>query len=243
MSNKSCLIAHFDRLITLTDDEKALLRLLEEDAKDYPADTILIPQGGKITSMFSLQSGWACSSQLQEDGSRQVIDVFVPGQIIGLREIGRLQAETTIETLTDCVACPFPRHQLSEIFAESHRLAILFFLVLAQNHALLTQRLSNIGNKSATARLAHFILETRSRLKVQDSVFELPLNQTLIGDALGLTSVHVSRVFSELKGKNLIEKDGSNLTILDQAALARLAEFSTEYMDIRADLLLPDPPR
>lgn len=238
-SNGSCLIAQFDRIIELTEEEKDLLLSLEKDVQEYPAETILVSQGERAGSFFSLRSGWACASQLQQDGSRQVVDIFIGGQVMGLREVGRVEAQTTIETMTDVVACPFPRNRLSEVFAESRRLAVLFFLVLAQNHALLTQRLSNIGSKSAAARFAHFILETRARLNIESETFELPLNQTTIGDALGMTSVHVSRVTSELKRKGLIDQDGSRLTILDPEALARFGEFTTDYLDIRSDLLLP----
>jgi CRP-like cAMP-binding protein len=238
-SEESCLVAQFERIIQLSDEEKALLLSLEEDVRDYPAGTLLVSQGQKASDFFSLRSGWACASQLHRDGSRQIIDIFIGGQIMGLREVGLLHAHTTIETMTNVVACPFPRSRLSEVFAESRRLAVLFFLVLAQSHALLTQRLSNIGNKSATARFAHFILEMRARLNIDDSSFELPLNQTIIGDALGMTSVHVSRVTGELKRKGLIEQEGSRITILDLDALARAAEFSDDYLKVHADLLLP----
>ncbi len=239
MSQDSCLIAQFDRIISLTDHEKSLLLGLEETVKEYPAGARLVSQGEQADSFFSLRSGWACASQLHEDGSRQVIDIFISGQVMGLREVGLLQANATIEALTDLVACPFPRSRLSDVFAESPRLAVLFFLILAQNNALLTQRLSNIGNKTAAASFAHFILELRTRLQVEDSHFDMPLNQSLIGDALGMTSVHVSRVFNELKRKGLIKQQGTLMTILDLQGLARLGEFSDDYLNVRADLLLP----
>jgi CRP-like cAMP-binding protein len=238
-TNESCLIAQFERIIELAEEEKDLLLSLEKDVQEYPAGTILVSQGQKAGNFFSLRSGWACASQLHADGSRQIIDIFIGGQIMGLREVGLLQSHATIEAMTDVVACPFPRSRLAEVFAKSHRLAVLFFLVLAQSHALLTQRLSNIGSKCAAARFAHFILETRARLNIESERFELPLNQTIIGDALGMTSVHVSRVVSELKRKGLIDQNGTYLTILDIDALAKLGEFSSDYLDVRADLLLP----
>jgi len=239
MQRDSCLIAQFDRIVPLTDHEKELLSSLEKDAREYSAGTVLVSEAEKAGNFYSLRSGWACASQLQKDGSRQIIDIFISGQIMGLREVGLLRAHATIETMTDVVACPFPRNRLSEVFAESRRLAVLFFLVLAQNHALLSQRLSNIGNKSSAARLAHFILETRARLYIEDPSFEFPLNQTIIGDALGITSVHVSRVVKDLTSRGLIRQEGSQLTIVDTEGLARLAEFSTDYLEMRADLMLP----
>jgi CRP-like cAMP-binding protein len=142
--------------------------------------------------------------------------------------------------MTDLVACPFPRRRLAEVFSASPRLAVLFFLILAQNNALLTQRLANIGNKPAISRLAHFILELRARRGIDGDEMELPLTQTLIGDALGLTSVHVSRVLNELKRKGILEQEDSRLRILDREALIQIGEFSADYLAVRADFLLPD---
>lgn len=239
MSSQSCLIAQFDRIVSLTERERELLSSLEKDARNYPAKTVLVAQAKKTENFFSLRSGWACASHLQADGSRQIIDIFTAGQIMGLREVGFLRAHATIETLTDVVACPFPRDRLSEIFDESSRLAVIFFLILAQSHAILTQRLSNIGNNSATANLAHFILEIWSCLNIEETTFEFPLNQSIIGDVLGVTSVHVSRVMNDLKHRGLIKQNGTRLTIVDLNSLAEVGEFSADYMNVRADLLLP----
>jgi CRP-like cAMP-binding protein len=213
---------------------------LEDDVQNYPAGTVLVSQGERAGNFFSLRSGWACAAQLQKDGSRQITDIFIGGQIMGLREVGLLQAHSSIEAMTDLVACPFPRRRLAEVFSASPRLAVLFFLILAQNNALLTQRLANIGNKPAISRLAHFILELRARRGIDGDEMELPLTQTLIGDALGLTSVHVSRVLNELKRKGILEQEDSRLRILDREALIQIGEFSADYLAVRADFLLPD---
>ena len=157
---------------------------------------------------------------------------------MGLREVGLTQAHATVETMTDVVACPFPRNRLAEVFAESRRLAVLFFLLLARDHAMLTERLANIGSKSATARFAHFILETRARLNIEDDEFEMPFKQTLIGDALGMTSVHVSRVLGKLTRDGLIERKSSRLIIKDMEGLTELGGFNPAYLDVRVDLLL-----
>jgi len=238
MTHESCLIAQFNQIIELTETEKDLLSSLEDDVKEFPADTILVAQGEDAGSFFSLRSGWASASHDLEDGSRQVIDIFLGGQIMGLREVGLTQAHATVETMTDVVACPFPRNRLAEVFAESRRLAVLFFLLLARDHAMLTERLANIGSKSATARFAHFILETRARLNIEDDEFEMPFKQTLIGDALGMTSVHVSRVLGKLTRDGLIERKSSRLIIKDMEGLTELGGFNPAYLDVRVDLLL-----
>ena len=52
------------------------------------------------------------------------------------------------------------------------------------------------------------------------------MNSYDIGDALGITSVHVNRVFQSLRKKNLIECKNKSLWIEDQDALADVAKIT-----------------
>ena len=53
------------------------------------------------------------------------------------------------------------------------------------------------------------------RLNIQ--AIELPLTQTDIGDALGLTKVHVNRTFREMEERGMIARSGKRVTMLDDA--------------------------
>jgi CRP-like cAMP-binding protein len=60
---------------------------------------------------------------------------------------------------------------------------------------------------------------------------EIPLTQTHIAEALGLTNVHVSKILRELREEGLVVFRGGRLRILQVDRLAELAEF-----DLGADL-------
>jgi CRP-like cAMP-binding protein len=53
--------------------------------------------------------------------------------------------------------------------------------------------------------------------------FDFPLRQQHIGDVLGLTSVHVSRVLRQLQTARLIDRSSQKLTILNQDGLKAIA--------------------
>jgi hypothetical protein len=67
-----------------------------------------------------------------------------------------------------------------------------------------------------------------------DMSFEMPLTQELIGDALGLTTVHVNRTMRSLREDKLITIDGKIVKILDFEALSLLSDFENSYLGATA---------
>lgn len=95
----------------------------------------------------------------------------------------------------------------------------------------------SLGRKPAVERLAHLICELSVRLDAQsgnESSFAIPLTQEHIGDALGLTSVHVNRTMQQLRGEGLIVTAERMVTLTDVAALRRIGGFDPGYLHIEA---------
>jgi CRP-like cAMP-binding protein len=63
--------------------------------------------------------------------------------------------------------------------------------------------------------------------------FELPLTQVVLGDALGLTAVHVNRVLRKLRLSGVMELTAGSLIIADIAKLAEVAGFDDNYLHRR----------
>jgi CRP-like cAMP-binding protein len=66
----------------------------------------------------------------------------------------------------------------------------------------------------------------------EEQVFRFPLTQAELGDALGLSTVHVNRVAQELRGDRLITWRGGTVTITDWDRLQTLAEFNPTYLNL-----------
>jgi CRP-like cAMP-binding protein len=67
---------------------------------------------------------------------------------------------------------------------------------------------------------------------VEDHVCDLPITQTEFADALGVTNVHVNRMFQQLRAEGLIETEGTRLTILDWERLKEVGEFDPIYLHL-----------
>src|SRR4051794_36070451 len=93
-----------------------------------------------------------------------------------------------------------------------------------------------IGQRDARCRIAHLFCELVTKMEVaglaQDKSIRFPLTQGLIGDALGLSTVHVNRVAQRLRADKLIVWRGKSLTVTDWEGLKQAGEFDPTYLHI-----------
>lgn len=238
----SCIIRHFEHYAELGQDDRDLLDSLEKTARDFSKGKVIWQQGMESDHFYTVRSGWACSFRNMEDGSRQVLDLYVPGDIIGLREFAFRRRVSNLLTVTNATLCPFPKNRLTDVFSTSRLLCNLFFLIAARDQAILVERLINLGRRTAREKVAHFLLEMAHRLdKACVDVHDcnhLPLTQVLLADALGLSTVHVNRTLNELKQESLTALGPDGITLLDRDGLKDVAGFDPEYLDEDVEGLL-----
>ena len=66
-----------------------------------------------------------------------------------------------------------------------------------------------------------------------------PLTQEEIGDATGLTAVHVNRMIRALVEEGLIARQANQLTIRNEERLAEVANYVNRYAALDTDWLPP----
>ncbi|WP_246756914.1 helix-turn-helix domain-containing protein [Bradyrhizobium neotropicale] len=64
----------------------------------------------------------------------------------------------------------------------------------------------------------------------KDGGFELPITQSLLGDCLGLSAVHVNRVLQDLRGAGLLAVNRANFRLLQQEKLEQVAGVDGTYL-------------
>jgi CRP-like cAMP-binding protein len=129
---------------------------------------------------------------------------------------------------------------IDRIFERTPSLSKALFWSAVRDAAILGEHLIDAARRSAYERVSHLLLELLVRLKrarvTNDMSFNMELTQELIGDALGLTTVHVNHTLRLLREDKLIAIDGKTVTILDFEALSLLSDFENSYLgdDARA---------
>lgn len=233
---ESCLVSRFAYYLDLREAEVSLLRSLEKAERHYQADSLIVSAGDPVNNLYVVKSGWLYSHNQLVDGSRLVVKIHHPGDIIGLNEMALHRSSTSLTTATETCLCPFAKADMDDVFLQSPRLTALLFSAFARDHVVLTDTLRAISRMQSPARIAFMMLDLISRLRINNreisDTFKMPLKQAVIGDALGLSNVSVSRSWSQMEKNGLLEKHGDQVTILDEAAMRNLCDFENRYRQI-----------
>jgi hypothetical protein len=93
---------------------------------------------------------------------------------------------------------------------------------------------TNNGTRSHVVRLAHLFAEQYFRAReaglVKDDACSLPLNQSELGQALGMSHISVNRAMQRLRKERLADLRSGRLAVFDWSALQRFAGFDPTYL-------------
>lgn len=229
----SCFAEMLSQLIDLTTVEQKALEKLEERQRPVRRGAVLQRENEGCNELYILRKGLMMSYVLLDDGSRQILRFLFPGDMLGVSSAVYQEAPETLAALSDCIVCPFDRGALSDLMLDHPRLSAMVFVYSQVERVALTDRLAALGRTNAKGRVAALLLDLRNRIRATDktiaNVFALGLTQEEVGDATGLTAVHVNRMLRQLEDEGLIARENGRVTLLDERALARAANYVNRY--------------
>jgi CRP-like cAMP-binding protein len=221
--------------VVLSPTDLRVMSELYRRRRKFAVGVDLIHQGQTDQSAYVLASGWACSYKILPSGSRQIVDFQIPGDFLGLRSVLFRTSDHNVEPITPVQASQVDQQDLLAAFKETPRLATAVLWAASRDEAMVVEHLVNLGRRSATERMAHFLLEMGVRLRLvgmaDKSGFACPLSQYLLADALGLSAVHVNRVLRELREEGLLTFQRGRVVFDDYEGLADFASFDRAYLD------------
>jgi CRP-like cAMP-binding protein len=162
------------------------------------------------------------------DRPRAIVDIYLPGDVIGLDTILRTRSSEQVLTLTSVTIEVMPAEDgLIDLMA-SQTTALYITWLLSQRQRRTDRLLSAVRSLDARGRLAAMVLDFYTRLRrrklITGSTYNLPLTQLQIGSYLGLTVVHVNRVLRLLRDERIVQIEKNCVTILDLERLMNLAQ-------------------
>jgi CRP-like cAMP-binding protein len=210
------------------------IRSLMASKRTFEPGVPLMQQGDSGGVAYIIENGWTFSSNVLRNGSRQILDVQIPGDVAGLQSLPVPSAVNDVTAITTVQAFEIQLDTVMHAISSDPDLAAFIFWLSAQQTDVASVRIIDIGRRTSVERMAHFILELATRLRLAgigtDSGFPCPLTQYLLGDALGLTSVHVNRVLRDLRTSGLAHHQRGWISLLNTDELSAIAGFSDAYL-------------
>jgi CRP-like cAMP-binding protein len=228
------LIRKLESIGELSGSQLNALGRLEAARVSVAPHTDIVREGDRPTSVTLLLEGFCCRYQLVADGKRQITSFHIPGDLPDLPFLFLSVADHNVCSLAPSQVAMIPHKAMLGLFREQPDVAHLFWRGTLIDGAIFREWMVGIGRRSAFTRVSHLFCELIVRMQAvalsSEYSVELPLTQTDIADALGLSTVHVNRTLQEIRGAGLIELRRGRLVALDWEGLCEAGEFEQTYL-------------
>ena len=209
-----------------------------------PPKARLFINGERPEEIFVLYSGWAYRYKLLHDGSRQILDFILPGDMIGLpNSASAPHLDHSVDTITEVHLCAFPAQLVLQRLHTEPELASRMIWIKASQQARAFERMTTLGRYDSRQRVAHLLLEILTRLRLGGAISgmscEFPLTQSILADALGLSTVHVNCILRQFREEGLATVADRTLVVRNLEALEDLCDFDDSYLNDTTPLCDP----
>jgi CRP-like cAMP-binding protein len=178
--------------------------------------------------LYTVFAGWAFRYRRFPDGSRQILDFLLPGDLIGLQSAMLERTDYGVKTLTAVSLCVLDGRSLDDLFAAHADLASALVQTVMQNQNRMDAQVAFLGRRTAAQRMGFLMLSLFDRLDrlgmANGTWCHFPLQRRHLADALGLSGAHVNRSTADLRDAGMATLGNNVLVILDRG---KLEDFSS----------------
>lgn len=222
-------VARLSRYIDLDQRDLDGLRGLIESEVAIKKKKDLVIDGYEYRKLCFVEDGFAARYKLLRNGKRQIVNIVLPGDVVGLPGSFLERATYSVITLSDMKLQVCAMEDYVRLCHQRPQFGLILSWLAIYEMATYAEHIIDTGRRTPVERLAHFLLEMHARLamvgRTAGSRFHLPFSQEVLGDALGLSVPHLNRMLAQLRRDGLITVDGHVITIIDMAAIQRLGHF------------------
>ena len=216
-------------------DRQAVLALPYE-LRTIRRGNYIVRDGDRPSRSCLLLSGFAYRHKVVGSGGRQILALHMRGDLVDLQNSLLRTADHNVQALTNAEVAYIPVGEIRTLAFARPAVGMAMWYDTLVDASIHREWTANVGRRDARTRAAHLLCEFGLRLKDADlgtlEHYELPMTQEELGDALGLTPVHVNRTLKALDKEGLTSRSMRSVSIKDWSRLAAAGDFSPDYLHI-----------
>ncbi len=189
----------------------------------------LVVLGDEYRNLCFVKDGYAIRYKLLRSGKRQILNVILPGDVIGFPVSFFDRSICSVVAVSDltCNICPLDSY--AQLCYERPQFGLALSWLVAHEAAIYAEHIVDLGRRTPIERLAHFLLEIHARLlavgRAEKTSFDLPFSQEVMADVLGLSVPHLNRVMQRLRAEQLITSRSRLVELTNMTSLRTLAQY------------------
>lgn len=212
----------------------AMLRALQEHPlsekksfRTYKKKEFLFEEGVRPKGVYCINRGKAKVFKRGIDGKEQIVHLAREGDLLGYRALISDEAyPVSCAALEECSICFIPKSDFLAILAD---VPVLYEQLLKQacrELGVMTSKLTNLAQKTVKERAAIGLLLLQDIYSTpEDGAVTINLTREDLANIVGTATETLIRLLHSFKDEAIIESKGRKITILDTAALERIANL------------------
>jgi CRP-like cAMP-binding protein len=237
------LIRKLERYGRVSEEERRFLEQAPWRIVDYQPQAPIVREGDSPTESCLVLEGFAHRFKSLPQGTRQIMAFHIPGDFCDLHGFLLKRMDHGIAASGRCKIGGLPHTTLIEITERYPRLTRALWWDTAVDAAIHREWMVSMGRRDAYQQVAHLLCELLVRFQsvglAKGNGYILPATQAELGDAFGLSTVHVNRTLQKLREEGLVVSEGKRVTLPDPERLMRVAEFDPTYLKVRGGVARP----
>lgn len=188
--------------------------------------SVLYRLGDPLQAVYVALDGAFKTVAISDEGEERIIGFHLPGEPIGLDAFGERRHRCDAVALTDAHICEVSFEMFTIQTSENPRQLVRTLRTIGYSMARDIDHADMLARKSPSERIALFLHLMSTRLSSagdSGTQFSLPMTREEIGRFLGIATETVSRGFTRLQGKGLINVDRRRVIIRDAIGLRSAA--------------------
>lgn len=173
-------------------------------------------QEERSDTWYRVLSGSARKYLMRADGRRQLVDIYLPGDLFGFT--ARLHHRFAVQAVADgtLIAC-YSRQRVEALAEEDSETAVEIRMQIFEALERLQEQLLVVGTMTAQEKVREFLFYFHHRLSAgRDESLALPISRYDIADMLGISAETVCRAFTELQERGVISLQGPRRIRIDR---------------------------
>lgn len=161
------LVRKLEQFVRLSPVDHVILnRASTERVRHFAPRVDIVREGEKPKDVHLILSGWACRYKQLEDGRRQVVSFFLPGDICDVNVFILREMDHSIGTITAVSIADLSREFFDKVAAGHPRIVTAFWWETLVNAAIQREWTMSLGQRTALERIAHLLCEIWLRLRL-----------------------------------------------------------------------------
>src|ERR1041384_7464934 len=216
-------------------DENAICAVRAQTLALGPGEDI-VRQGDRPDVAVFVLGGMLARYHTLPNGDRQYLSFHIKGDLPDVQGLLLSILDHSLCAMDRAEIAVLPHDHLVSLCARRPGVAFAFWRLTLVDAAIFRQAITNNGTRTPAVRLAHLFCEQYFRAGagglVEDDTCSLPLNQSELGQALGMSHISVNRAMQKLRKERVADLRSGRLAVLSWNALSRFAGFDPTYLHL-----------